>query len=220
MGRKLRTTHDALFPSEKPTTRTTSAAAAAAAKHNDFVVGSPVYARDYRLGHPRWIEATVTARRGDMLFDVSVGDDTWVRHRNQLRRRHAESSVPTNRPVHLPLHILLGTFATAPEQQAPNESTQTPQPPDDPQGSGDCRNRSRSTLLRSDTIYLQGEELLGSRPTQREYDTAPDAFVCVRPAHAVYRSLPTHEILVISRLHQACRKATIRFLKLAVLRGD
>ncbi|CAH8597340.1 unnamed protein product [Dicrocoelium dendriticum] len=120
MGRKLRTTNDALIPTEKPPTHS-----GACTKHKEFAVGAPVYARDYRAGHPRWIKATVTARRGDMLHDVSVGDDTWVRHRNQLRPRHGETSMPASHPVRLPLHILLDTFGLATQRQSTVEAAQS-----------------------------------------------------------------------------------------------
>ncbi|CAH8640601.1 unnamed protein product [Dicrocoelium dendriticum] len=121
MGRKLRTTNEALIPTEKPPIHS-----GPCNKHKEFVFGAPVYARDYRAGHPRWIEATVTARRGDMLHDVSVGDDTWVRHRNQLRPRHEETSMPTSHPVRLPLHILLDTFGLATQRQSTVEAAQSP----------------------------------------------------------------------------------------------
>ncbi|CAH8568685.1 unnamed protein product [Dicrocoelium dendriticum] len=120
MGRKLRTINEALIPTEKPPSHS-----GAYIKHKEFVVGAPVYARDYRAGRPRWIKATVTARRGDMLHDVSVGDDTWVRHRNQLRPRHGETSTPASHPVHLPLHILLDTFGMAPQRETTVEAAQS-----------------------------------------------------------------------------------------------
>ncbi|CAI2738846.1 unnamed protein product [Dicrocoelium dendriticum] len=120
MGRKLRTTNEALIPTEKPPIHS-----GPCTKHKDFAVGAPVYARDYRAGHPRWIKATVTARRGDMLHDVSVGDDTWVRHRNQLRPRHGETPMPASHPVRLPLHILLDTFGLATQRQSTVEAAQS-----------------------------------------------------------------------------------------------
>ncbi|CAH8512294.1 unnamed protein product [Dicrocoelium dendriticum] len=121
MGRKLRTTNEALIPTEKPPTQS-----GAYSKPKEFVVGAPVYARDYRAGHPRWIKATVTARRGDMLHNVSVGNDIWVRHRNQLRPRHGETSMPASYPVRLPLHILLDTFGLATQRQSTVEAAQSP----------------------------------------------------------------------------------------------
>ncbi|VDM01213.1 unnamed protein product [Schistocephalus solidus] len=41
-----------------------------------LLIGTPVFVRDYRAGFPNWVEATVAAHRGSILFDVCVGDDT------------------------------------------------------------------------------------------------------------------------------------------------
>ncbi|BHF69055.1 hypothetical protein SprV_0301209600 [Sparganum proliferum] len=47
-------------------------------------VGTPVFVRDYRTEFPDWIEATIVAHRGSVLFDVDVSDDIWVRHHNPI----------------------------------------------------------------------------------------------------------------------------------------
>ncbi|VDL90779.1 unnamed protein product [Schistocephalus solidus] len=46
-----------------------------------------------------------------MLFDVCVGDDTWVHHHNQIRRRYCSKATEPESLSSLPLDILLETFA-------------------------------------------------------------------------------------------------------------
>ncbi|BHF81902.1 hypothetical protein SprV_0802503700 [Sparganum proliferum] len=78
MGRKLRTTFHALGPTGAQPAQTSPVS------RSKLSIGTPVFVRDYRAGFPDWIEATVVAHRGSMLFDVDVGDDVWVRHHNQI----------------------------------------------------------------------------------------------------------------------------------------
>nr|VZH93017.1 unnamed protein product [Spirometra erinaceieuropaei] len=80
MGRKLRTTFHALVPTGAQPAQTSPVS------RSKLSIGTPVSVRDYRAGFPDWVEATVVAHRGGMLFDVDVGDDIWVRHHNQIRR--------------------------------------------------------------------------------------------------------------------------------------
>ena len=103
MGRKLRTVHSALIPVE-PLPRLNDQA-----NQGGFTIGSTVYARDYRPGKENWAEATIASRRGKVLYDVKVGDDVWVRHKNQMRGRCGPSTTTIpHRP--LPLDVLLDTF--------------------------------------------------------------------------------------------------------------
>nr|VZH99577.1 unnamed protein product [Spirometra erinaceieuropaei] len=86
MGRKLRTTFHALVPTGAQPAQTSPVS------RSKLSIGTPVFVRDYRAGFPDWIEATVVSHRGSMLFDVDVGDDIWVRHHNQIRRRHCSNT--------------------------------------------------------------------------------------------------------------------------------
>ncbi|BHF75306.1 hypothetical protein SprV_0501840200 [Sparganum proliferum] len=69
MGRKLRTTFHALVPTGAQPAQTSPVS------RSKLSIGTPVFVRDYRTGFPDWIEATIVAHRGSMLFDVDVGDD-------------------------------------------------------------------------------------------------------------------------------------------------
>nr|VZI38934.1 unnamed protein product [Spirometra erinaceieuropaei] len=111
-------------------------------------IGTPVFVRDYRAGFPDWIEATVVAHRGSMLFDVDVGDDIWVRHHNQIRRRHCSSTTGLESAPSLSLDILLDTFAI-PADRSVLEPTAAP-PSDIPptgKGSVDCLEQGNLRLL-------------------------------------------------------------------------
>ncbi|BHF81704.1 hypothetical protein SprV_0802483700 [Sparganum proliferum] len=105
MGRKLRTTFHALVPTG------VQPAQISPVSRSKLSIGTPVFVRDYRAGFPDWIEATVVAHRGSMLFDVDVGDDIWVRHHNQILRRHCSNTTGLESAPSLPLDILLDTFA-------------------------------------------------------------------------------------------------------------
>nr|VZI34367.1 unnamed protein product [Spirometra erinaceieuropaei] len=88
-------------------------------------IGTPVFVRDYRVGSPDWIKATVVAHRGSMLLDVDVGDDNWVRHRNQVRRRNCSNTSGFDSAPSLPLDILLDTLAIPADRSVP-ETTAAP----------------------------------------------------------------------------------------------
>ncbi|WP_432422660.1 DDE-type integrase/transposase/recombinase [Streptococcus dysgalactiae] len=103
MGRKLRTTLDALTP----VTRTSDTNGP---DTTDESIGRRVYARDYRDGRKRWTEGTITAHRGKVLFDVAVNDGTWIRHQNQLRPRFAADCQLSDEQPDIPLTVLLDTF--------------------------------------------------------------------------------------------------------------
>ncbi|KAA3676453.1 uncharacterized protein DEA37_0008229 [Paragonimus westermani] len=77
--------------------------------HTEFSIGSPVYTRDYRPTHEEWIDGVVKARREKVLLEISVGNSTWIRHRNQLRARHPHASMRETQQS-LPLDVLLDTF--------------------------------------------------------------------------------------------------------------
>ncbi|BHF84837.1 hypothetical protein SprV_0902798900 [Sparganum proliferum] len=120
ISRKLRTTFHALVPTDVQSAQTSPFS------RSKVSVGKPVFVRDYRTGVPDWIEATIVAHRGSMLFDVDVGDDIWVRHRNQIRRRHCSNktvleSVPSRSP-----DILLDTFAIPADRSDPEPTAAPP----------------------------------------------------------------------------------------------
>ncbi|BHF61010.1 hypothetical protein SprV_0100398000 [Sparganum proliferum] len=119
MGRKLRTTFHALVPTGAQPAQTSPVS------RSKLSIGTPVFVRDYRAGFPDWIEATVVAHRGSMLFDVDVGDDIWVRHHNQIRRRHCSNTTGLESAPSLPLDILLDTFAI-PADRSVLETTAAP----------------------------------------------------------------------------------------------
>nr|VZI00654.1 unnamed protein product [Spirometra erinaceieuropaei] len=119
MGRKLRTTFHALVPTGAQPAQTSPVS------RSKLFIGTPVFVRDYRAGFPDWIEATVVSHRGSMLFDVDVGDDIWVRHHNQIRRRHCSNTTGLDSAPSLSLDILLDIFAIPADQSVP-ESTSAP----------------------------------------------------------------------------------------------
>nr|VZI29775.1 unnamed protein product [Spirometra erinaceieuropaei] len=119
MGRKLRTTFHALVPTGAQPAQTSPVSC------SKLSIGTPVFVLDYRAGFPDWIEATVVSHRGSMLFDVNVGDDIWVRHHNQIRRRHCSNTTGLDSAPSLSLDILLDTFAIPADQSVP-ESTFAP----------------------------------------------------------------------------------------------
>ncbi|BHF79290.1 hypothetical protein SprV_0602241000 [Sparganum proliferum] len=120
MGRKLRTTFHALVPTGAQPSQTSPAS------RSKLSIGTPVFVRDYRAGFPDWIEATVVAHRGSMWFDVDGGDDIWVRHHNQIRRRHCSNTTGLESAPSLPLDILLDTFAIPADRSVPETTAATP----------------------------------------------------------------------------------------------
>ncbi|BHF74808.1 hypothetical protein SprV_0501789600 [Sparganum proliferum] len=164
MGRKLRTTFHALVPTGAQPLQTSPAS------RSKLSIGTPVFVRDYRAGFPDWIEATVVAHRGSMLFDVDVGDDIWVRHHNQIRRRHCSNTTGLESAPSLSLDILLDTFAIPVDRSVP-ELTAAP-PSDVPPsvsvtapGSPDNKPRliRRTNRVRRSTVPMQ------INPRQKRY---------------------------------------------------
>nr|VZI41321.1 unnamed protein product [Spirometra erinaceieuropaei] len=119
MGRKRHTTFPALVPTGAQSAQTSPVS------RSKLSIETPVFVCDYRAGFPDWIEATVVAHRGSMLFDVDVGDDIWVRHHNQIRRRHCSSTTGLESAPSLLLDILLDTFAIPADRLVP-EATAAP----------------------------------------------------------------------------------------------
>nr|VZI09976.1 unnamed protein product [Spirometra erinaceieuropaei] len=164
MGRKLRTTFHALVPTGAQPAQTSPVS------RSKLSIGTPVFARDYRAEFPDWIEATVVAHRGSMLFDVDVGGEIWVRHHNQIRRRHCSNTTGLDPAPSLPLDILLDTFdipadrsvpeptAAPPSDVPPSVSVTAPGSPDNkPQL------RRRTNRVRRSTVPMQ------INPRQKRY---------------------------------------------------
>ncbi|BHF70728.1 hypothetical protein SprV_0301378100 [Sparganum proliferum] len=120
VGRKLRTTFHALVPTGVQPSRTSPVS------RSKLSVGRPVFVRDYRTWFPDWIEATIVAHRGSMLCDVDVGDDIWVRHHNQIRRRHCSTTTGLESMPSLSLDILLDTFAIPADRSVPEPTAAPP----------------------------------------------------------------------------------------------
>ncbi|BHF63607.1 hypothetical protein SprV_0200660100 [Sparganum proliferum] len=164
MGRKLRTMFHALVPTDEQPAQTSPVS------HSKLSVGTPVFVRDYRTGLPYWIEATIVAHRGSILFDVDVGDDIWVRHHNQIRRRHCSNTTGLESMPSLSLDILLDTFAipadrsvteptaAPPSDVPPSVSFTTPVSPDNKP-----RLRRRTNRVRRSTLPMQ------INPRQKRY---------------------------------------------------
>ncbi|BHF71132.1 hypothetical protein SprV_0401418700 [Sparganum proliferum] len=120
MGRKLRTTFHALVPTGAQPAQTSPVS------HSKLSIGTLVFDRDYRVRFTDWIEATVVAHRGSMLFDVDVGDDILVRHHNQSRQRHCSNTTGLESASSLPLDILLDTFAILADRSVPETTAAAP----------------------------------------------------------------------------------------------
>ena len=78
MGRKLRTVHTALMPNYL--SRNTPAK-----KITALDVGTRVYVRDNIPGNKRWKDGYILKQIGNVMYDVQVGRDIWIRHLNQIR---------------------------------------------------------------------------------------------------------------------------------------
>ncbi|BHF62224.1 hypothetical protein SprV_0200520500 [Sparganum proliferum] len=164
MGRKLRTTFHALVPTGAQPAQTSPVS------RSKLSIGTPVFVRDYRSGFPDWIEATIVAHRGSMLFDVDVGDDIWVRHHNQIRRRHCSNTTGLESVPSLSLDVLLDTFAipadrSVPEPTAAPPSNVSPSVSVTAPGSPDNKPRliRRTNRVRRSTLPMQ------INPRQKRY---------------------------------------------------
>ena len=91
--------------------------------------GTKVYARDYRAREEKWASGEIMKRRGRVIYEVVVGNDVWVRHRNQLRLRHGPDQAEEQSQV--PLGILLETFDIQNEERTepPTQANNRPRYP-------------------------------------------------------------------------------------------
>lgn len=100
MGRMLRTYHHSMLPSSSHQRRNSL---------KYYRKGDAVYVRDYRPGNRKWAEGLIECRHGTLMYKVKVGDEWWIRHKNQIRRRYT-----TCQEFKLPLDLLLETFKIPP----------------------------------------------------------------------------------------------------------
>ncbi|KAA3681810.1 uncharacterized protein DEA37_0004819 [Paragonimus westermani] len=117
MGRKLRTVHHALIPTD-----TLPHQPGQTESHTEFSIGSPVYARDYRPTHEEWTDGVVKARSGKVLLEISVGKSSGNHHRNQLRPRHPDASMRETQQS-FPPDVLLDTFTIPTVVRSPIPTT-------------------------------------------------------------------------------------------------
>ncbi len=60
-----------------------------------FQVGQSVFVRNFGVRGARWLTGTILERHGDRNYQVSVGDQVWKRHIDQIRlRENLTSNVP------------------------------------------------------------------------------------------------------------------------------
>ncbi|BHF65205.1 hypothetical protein SprV_0200821500 [Sparganum proliferum] len=164
MGRKLRTTFHALVPTGAQPAQTSPVS------RGKLSIGTPVFVRDYRAGFPDWIEATVVAHRGSMLFDVDVGDDIWVRHHNQIRRRHCSNTTGLESAPSLPLDILLDTFATPADRSVPETTAASPwNIPPSVAVTASLSSGNKPRLIRRTNRVRRSTRLMQVNPRQKRY---------------------------------------------------
>ncbi|CAH8292020.1 unnamed protein product [Schistosoma rodhaini] len=72
-----------------------------------FTAGQKVLAMDYRGKHPTWTAGRIVRKKGNMVYEVSVDSEVWIRHANQLKATSIASSENRHR---ITLDVLLDTF--------------------------------------------------------------------------------------------------------------
>ncbi|KAA3674866.1 uncharacterized protein DEA37_0005728 [Paragonimus westermani] len=117
MSRRLRTVHHALIPTDKLPHQSGQTEA-----DTELSIGSLVHVRDYHPTHEELTDGVLKARRGKVLLEVSVGNSTWIRHRNQLRPQHPDVSMRETQQA-LPLDILLDMFTNPTDVRSPIPTT-------------------------------------------------------------------------------------------------
>ncbi|TGZ66320.1 hypothetical protein CRM22_005401 [Opisthorchis felineus] len=74
------------------------------AKWRRFDIEQSVLVKDYHGNRVSWRQGKITRRIGNIIYDVDVGYETWVRHANQLKEVYSQ---PTKRFYALPLNIFI-----------------------------------------------------------------------------------------------------------------
>ena len=91
MGRKLRTTLDALRPQQQRQQPSPN--------KKSFPLGTPVFVRNYRSGQANWVPGITRKTKGQFLYVVQVGNQFWVRHKNQIRPRYTAGNLVDSMPT-------------------------------------------------------------------------------------------------------------------------
>jgi len=74
------------------------------ARSKSFKPGDAVFVRDHRNQYPRWSPGIILSRTGSVTYKVSVHNQVWLRHANQLKPRSTiESSNKILEDFDLPL---------------------------------------------------------------------------------------------------------------------
>jgi hypothetical protein len=66
------------------------------ARQRDFRVGQRVWVKTYAKNLPRWSLGTITAQRGPLTFVVSIGNNNYRRHIDQILDAGEERSISTS----------------------------------------------------------------------------------------------------------------------------
>ena len=125
--RKMRTPHDLMRPSENQIGKRNSRMEHRYNRHHGavprtFRVGQHVVVKDYRNRQEKWTFGRITKRVGNVIFEVQVGSDIWIRHANQLRLQN--DCIQTTDVSALPFETLLHTFAL-PENSTSSTAPET-----------------------------------------------------------------------------------------------
>ena len=94
MGRKLRTLLDAVHPSISGTVHRKQEEMAEnynnKSKVRCFHPGDKIYVKSHTQSAPKWIPAVLRERSNDVMVSETEDDRVLKRHRDHVRRRHAE----------------------------------------------------------------------------------------------------------------------------------
>ena len=112
LGRKIRTHFDVIRPTPAREPQRNLSMEKQFNRHHGaqrrlFTVGQKVLAMDYRGKHPTWTAGRIVRKKGNVVYEVSVGSEVWIRHANQLKATSIASSENRHR---IPLDVLLDTF--------------------------------------------------------------------------------------------------------------
>ena len=115
--RKIRVPHDVIKPQKnQKLSRNTQMEQQFNRRHRAsrriFHIGQKVLVRDYRLNHPKWTTGNIRKRCGNVIYEVQVGAEIWVRHANQILNRTAELK------RQLPLDILMESCEAEPTENS------------------------------------------------------------------------------------------------------
>ncbi|CAH8627152.1 unnamed protein product [Schistosoma rodhaini] len=97
LGRKIRTHFDVIRPTPVLKPQRNMMTEKQYNRHHGaqkrlFSVGQKVIAMDYRGKHPSWTTGRIVRKKGNVVFEVSVGSEVWIRHANQLKSTSISNS--------------------------------------------------------------------------------------------------------------------------------